>query len=327
MAVTVYKSTDASAPTLSGTAGDLTTLLDAVLVNGYGSKAAAGWTIDKTASNKRIYKQAGGNQLFLRVRDNSGGTGGAQEAQIRAGEADSDVDTLTNGMPTSGQSALTDNSLIVRKSVAANGTTRSWIVVADTKTLYMFIATGDNAGVYSSWGFGDFYSHLTADGYRNMIIARATENSGATTSSTDVFGSFNVSNIASTGHYIQRNRNGLAGSLNFGKCAFAFQPAPSNGSGMGQNTGFPWPNGEDGGLYLSPIYFLDYATAPSFSIRGRLRGIWHCGHAPAGFNDGDTFTGVGDFSGKTFLIIKSVYGGGVAGLCVVETSDTWDASS
>jgi hypothetical protein len=34
MAVTVYKSMDASAPTLTGLAGSLTTVLDAVLVNG-----------------------------------------------------------------------------------------------------------------------------------------------------------------------------------------------------------------------------------------------------------------------------------------------------
>ena len=33
--VQMYKSTDLNAPTLSGTAGDLTTLLDAILVNGY----------------------------------------------------------------------------------------------------------------------------------------------------------------------------------------------------------------------------------------------------------------------------------------------------
>ena len=41
MTVRVYKSTDGSAPVLTGQAGSLTTLLDAVLVNGYGAATAA----------------------------------------------------------------------------------------------------------------------------------------------------------------------------------------------------------------------------------------------------------------------------------------------
>lgn len=42
MTVRVYRWDDASAPTLTGQLGSLITLLDAVLVNGYGSKTAAG---------------------------------------------------------------------------------------------------------------------------------------------------------------------------------------------------------------------------------------------------------------------------------------------
>jgi hypothetical protein len=57
MTVRVYRSTDASAPVLTGQVGSLTALLDAVLVNGYGALSAAGWTIAQTTTNKRGYKQ------------------------------------------------------------------------------------------------------------------------------------------------------------------------------------------------------------------------------------------------------------------------------
>ncbi len=40
--VNLYQSTDASAPILTGSAGSLVTLLDACLVNGYGTKAGRG---------------------------------------------------------------------------------------------------------------------------------------------------------------------------------------------------------------------------------------------------------------------------------------------
>ena len=52
---TVYRSDDASAPVITGTAGDLVMALDAILVNGYGAKSAAGWTIAYTGANKRAY--------------------------------------------------------------------------------------------------------------------------------------------------------------------------------------------------------------------------------------------------------------------------------
>jgi hypothetical protein len=57
MTVRVYRSTDASAPVLTGQVGSLTALLDAILVNGYGALTAAGWTIAQTTTNKRGYKQ------------------------------------------------------------------------------------------------------------------------------------------------------------------------------------------------------------------------------------------------------------------------------
>ena len=71
MTVTVYLSTDASAPTLDGNVGSLITVLDAVLVNGYGAKAAAGWTKAFSGTNKAAYRNSPstGTGLFWRIQD------------------------------------------------------------------------------------------------------------------------------------------------------------------------------------------------------------------------------------------------------------------
>lgn len=68
MGVTLYQWTDASAPSLTGQVGSLTALLDAILVNGYGSVSAAGWSIAYTSTNKRQYAMASGGtgrQLYV----------------------------------------------------------------------------------------------------------------------------------------------------------------------------------------------------------------------------------------------------------------------
>ena len=68
MALTIYRSSDAGAPSLTGAAGSLIALLDACLRTGYGTKAGAGWTKPFTGTNIAAFRQgAGGNGRYLRV--------------------------------------------------------------------------------------------------------------------------------------------------------------------------------------------------------------------------------------------------------------------
>lgn len=99
MTVRVYHSTDSSAPVLSGQVGALIGVLDAILVNGYGSKAAVGWTKAFSGTNMAAYKQsAGSNQLYLRVDDTN-----ATDARVVGYETMSDVNTGTGPFPTATQ--------------------------------------------------------------------------------------------------------------------------------------------------------------------------------------------------------------------------------
>src|SRR5512139_3780300 len=56
MSVTVYKSTDSSAPQITRTAGSFITFCDAVLVTGYGTKSSANWTKITSSGTYAAYR-------------------------------------------------------------------------------------------------------------------------------------------------------------------------------------------------------------------------------------------------------------------------------
>lgn len=294
----IYRSTDSGAPVLEGVVDSMRQLLKACLVDGYGSKTAAGWTEAFTGTNKAAFLGGSGTQHYFRVDDNATGTGGAKEALIRGFETMSDVDTGTGPFPTAAQSALTGNSLIIRKSATADGTDRAWVVIADDRTCYVLVFTGDNATVYLTFGFGEFYSFLPGDNYNSFLIARATENSATLT--VDTLDRVSTTMAAATGHYMPRGYTGLGTSVNFGKHS---DVAKANGA-TSLLGAISFPNPTDGGLYISRVWIHDNTTAPNPNIRGQLRGFWCPLHTLASFTTGDTFSGVGNITGYDFLLLK-----------------------
>lgn len=74
MPVTLYRSTDDDAPAL--TKSNLSLILKACLVTGYGSKPGAGWTMpyEDAAASKRVFAPAKSGELdsYLRVADQTG---------------------------------------------------------------------------------------------------------------------------------------------------------------------------------------------------------------------------------------------------------------
>jgi hypothetical protein len=323
MPVTVYRSSDASAPVMTGQAGTLVGVLDAVLVNGYGSKAAAGWTKPFSGTSKAAYRMGAGNQFYLRVQDDGSGAASFREARIVGYESMSGVDTGTNPFPTVAQFA---NGLFVRKSLALDAAARNWLCIADNRTFYLFITSGDPGGTtYFGWGFGDFYSNLALDGYRTFIHGRVIENSAGT--GTD-FSNCATSLVAATitGCYVARNRNAAVGALQVTKVSPGM--AYTNVAASGNSSLLTFPNIENGGLYLGPILLGDKTTVPTSSLRGRFRGLWYLCHAHGNFVDGDTIAGVGDFAGRTLMVVRILADpSAVLGAVVVEISDTWDTSS
>ena len=315
---TLYQSTDASAPVLNGVAGALTTLLDAILVNGYGAKAAAGWSIAYTAASRRVYLQGAGSAgCYYRVRDDGGGTGGAKEALIYGAEAMSDVNTVVSGkFPDNVQSTLTDNALVIRKSVTADATAKTWFCYADSRTCYLFIISD---GGYYSYMLGDYAPLNSANTYVGALTARITENSGANSGEYLTKVQVNTYNLETTaggiaGHFIQRDYTGSGGSTRFVKMLwFPTQTWSTAAATVTRN--MTYPNRPDASLWMSRLMMLNASTGSAPSIIGWLRGLW----SPT-FNINDANTGASyNYPGSRSFASLGLY---PLGNFLIETSNT-----
>ncbi|WP_180847325.1 hypothetical protein [Stenotrophomonas maltophilia] len=165
-------STDPGAPQLSGLAGSLVALLDAVLVDGYGTgvdrKNGAGWTKAFTGTNKRAYRNSAisGTGFYLQVED-PGASGTAGYAFVRGFSAMTAFDTGLNPTPTVASRA---GGVVVAKSSVLDGGSRRWLILADERIVYIFINPWPTGNYYHPYFFGDFISYKAGDA-NNWCIA------------------------------------------------------------------------------------------------------------------------------------------------------------
>lgn len=192
--------------TITGQAGTLITLLDAVLVTG------EGWTKTYSGTNKAVYTQASGNGFCFRVLDDASLTGAGREAMVRGGESATDVDTLVDPFPLVSQVA--DNSCVWRKSETADATARNWEAVADGSNIVLYMHTNTNN--YDMYIYGDTESQYAGEAYNTLITVRNQANSTAiaiamagTSLATIGATSFPISN---GGMFFCRSANGLVKS-------------------------------------------------------------------------------------------------------------------
>lgn len=357
MTVRLYKHDDTSAPVLTGQAGSLTALLDAVLVNGYGSQTAAGWSINQTTTNKRGYKQgSGGNHptgICLYVDDAASGSGGAREARTCGFETMSAITPVGTGQfPNSTQTNIGAGFLSILKSATNDSTARKWYIIADAWTVYLFVEpgySGNGPTLGTAFIFGDFESYKTGDAYAQVIIARTGENTtdGRFETFSGTFRGDDGHTVQSNlpGHFFSRHWNQSAVSAQGGK----FTPAESigvwsqgssfwpgdgaKGSGSYNDSSFglgyrgqtphrfPYPNPVDGSMWMAPMWLIQNG------IRGHLKGIYAPCHSTP-LNPGDTFTvSAGNLSGKSFIAVNGWTATNEtqqrATQAMIEFSDTW----
>ena len=357
MTVRIYRSSDAGAPVLTGQTGTLVAVLDAILVNGYGSKPAAGWTKAFAAANKAAYQQnaAGANNaaapMYLYVDDTGPGASSSREARVCGFETMTAITpTGTGQFPTAAQSLIGFGALVVRKSNTADATVRAWTAIANGQTLYLFTETGDFTAPFaaSTFMFGDFKSYKAGDLYAVMIMGRAVENQTGQLSTFDPMqavggtGGYTLNN-KHYGHYAARSWTGLGGSIQLNKNidmtrlgnntfngAWTSDTALQVSTGgmtytMGRNNTtcqLATPNGPDGGIWMSPVYI-----GHNFSFRGYMPGLWAPLHDRP-FTHNDTMTiASGPLNGKSLIaqIFPTFLGNlnSEVGQCCVEYSDTW----
>ena len=340
MTVTVYKSTDASAPVLRGVAGDLVALLDAILVNGYGSKAAAAWSIAFTGTNKRAYKQpVGTNGRYLRVVDD--GTTSAAYGRVQGYITMSDVDTGTNSFPNQ-VTQIAQPGLYCHKSATADTTARPWACYSNGAIFHLIIWTDQTSitaltPIPGTVTFGDYLAYNLADPYNTILIAGTTTVATVSTTNNHQFciaAQYVATNGAQpmVGHYVPQNWNGIGGAqlaikmTNNGLLGFGINLGVQ---GMGQGSsggaltsvstlaGMQYPNPTDNGLYQERLWIC----LTTGVVLGELPGMW-APLQPRPLTMGDTFAGQGVLSGKNFEVV-GLNLAATAGQVFMETSNTW----
>lgn len=331
MTITVYRSDDASAPTLTGQVGSLTTVLDALLVNGYGALAAAGWAIAYTATNKRVYRAAAGNRRYLQVDDANTLAAGAQYARTVAYESMSAITTGTAPVPMAGQ---VSGGLFFQKSQTADATVRPWYAIA-TGTFFYFCAQAFNtAGVGPTGGniypdnflcFGDFTSKLSGDAYNTLHLAGGVTGNNSSPMSMVLSGTW--ATIA--GHYVMRAYTQIGSSAQVAKSQAkrGISSAPTN---LGLDTADPsFPDPITGGMNLSEVYIIESGGGGTIALtRGLFPGLYNIGHnGPSlslAYNNLDTIAGAGVFAGVTFLLLKLPNGPfATIGYAALQITGTW----
>lgn len=335
MTVRVYKSTDASAPVLNGLAGSLVTVLDAVLVNGYGTMTAAGWAKPFSGTNKAVYRSAtanGGSGLYYRVLDDATVTdfnypylASSKFCGIVGYESMSSVDTGTN--PFSGATSTT--TLMIMKSATSDSITRDWVIIADQYTAIILV---DYKTDVVNYGYrikvmGEFFPHTPAFAWKgvntertflmsidagnkggggNLSIPRKSNNTIMTVAGR-VFANFSTIGFPET-HSLVRFYEKLICTGGYFADALA---------------ALPYPHPTDSKLHLSKLFISSGESAPL----GYFRGIFVPLHDKP-LQNGDVFHGTGSLSGKTFQLFDvSMYDGGntqtTTARFAFEISDTW----
>lgn len=307
----LYLSTDPGAPTLSPTAGSFINVLRACLVDGYGDKPPAGWSLSfsqGTPPTKAGFRQGArtGYPSFDLYVDNTGSDAGLAGYEQLTG-----ADTGTGRFPAPGTF-----------SVSTRGRTSSgWVVLADERTFYFFTPDlGSDTGFGPVW-FGDFVSFKPGDLYACLLAAPGDSRPYYTTSN-----GFNMNyamNSIGYGMVAARAYDGVTLSPSIGihtdaaKCLYVPSGDPALRPGV---------NPSDARLWVGTIYVHE----PTLVLRGYLRGIWAALSHRDSVADGLEFDGEGALAGRRFRWTRV---GGYrtvgdssrfAGAFVFEVSDTWD---
>mgnify|MGYP000172570969 CR=1 FL=1 len=270
----ILRSSDAGAPTLSGTAGSLISVLDALLDIG-GSDAY--WAKAFTGTNKAVYRAANGDRYYFRVDDSN-----AQYADIRGFATMSGVDTGTGQFPTATQ----QTAWSIIKSATANSTARTYLGIATDRFCLLLVNGGWTGSGQELYCFGEIIKANSADAGASVAKAYpATSTLGTTgfTVGSDISVAF--TNYVS-GYSVPANNSSAM-------MPFAKNTDNSAAAGAGKYFGSQPTSSVRVGTYaeiqLIPLYVGGSVSSSAGKLRGRLP------HVFVTFNDGgDTGLAVGD---------------------------------
>lgn len=314
MTVRFYSSEDVGAPVIAGTtAGQMISILDACLVNGYGGKPAAGWSRPFSGANLAAYQQGGGNGMFLRVDDTE--TGSNRSAYTRGFEVMTGISAGERAFP-----SVASLASGVRNPTAygSSSVPRAWFVVADESAFYLWIegTAGSTTPTNLPFFFGDVNTYHAADVSNTLMVgwSPSTQNLNSATLGMG----YANSSISSTSqsNWLARRFDQVEGGVSAGLHGDYAKNGASLSFG-GSSNAIPYPNPVDGGIALSRVWV--HESSPINVVRGEMPGLWFpCHNRPFPTDRPVIVNGEGSLSGRQFVTMLVA-----AGQLMVEISDTW----
>lgn len=335
----VYRSTDAGAPVQTGQTRSLIDVWNAILVTGYGTTVAAGWSkpyddgVDEACFRQGSSGSA--NRSYLRVLENSHAFN-ADSCRLTGYETMSAVATGTNPFPNS-----VDNCQFWtahQTGITSNPGAVPWLCLADARTFMYFNRPHLDTGQTHRWNgmlFGDFFPYDPAEQYHQCVIAGPPGNELILSVSRVINSVTPGMNAAASGAYALCRTYAGGTSVSTGEpvgsttevvwSGDAAKMSDASGDTIPLGNGLlPRPNPADGRTYFAPLIWTEATTGQT---RGFLRGFWQWCHDYASLTDQETITGSDDVSGREFLVLKEFgdnNGNAVDAAVVLEISDTWD---
>lgn len=322
MPITVYSSTDGSAPQLTGstdTTTDVAAILEACLVTGYGSKPGQGWTKPYASGTTTVFRQPvdTSNGFYLRLdASTTGASVTGYDVKFRGYESMTSATEGTGPFPTVAQMA--DGVWMMR--LYSSGTAAAWMLITNGKMVYFFVRSAVDSSYGSVFAFGDINPSRTGDAYNTIIIGN--RQSRQTNYNSIAYGRFHRTvNIASadSANYMARSHTQLGSSAAVGKHSDYIKGGSVVVWGMG---GLTYPNPSSHQLIFTPAWVHEVNT-----LRGTLPGVWAlCHNSP--FTDGDVITGTGAFANRQFMALRAAAEGASAnaydrGEFLIELTGDW----
>ncbi|QPF74189.1 hypothetical protein G8A07_15545 [Roseateles sp. DAIF2] len=224
--------------------------------------APAGWAKVFSATNLAVYKSLdpAATGCLLRVDDT-----GTTQARVSGYESMTDVNTGQGRFPLDANANGPANT----KAQSADGTPVPWALACDGRYFHLILTAGAASAVTLS--FGDILSVRSASPWDCAlhVYSQALSVLGVTSGEFDMV-------EASAPAWVPRPWTSLGASTQLGRGYAAYGSVNSGRSGAnaGGGTGghIPFPNGPDGGLYLSAHHLTEPAAGGM--VRGFSPGFW-----------------------------------------------------
>jgi hypothetical protein len=256
--------------------------------------SGAGWGKAFSGTNLAAYKSGNvaATACFLRVNDS-----GTTDARVIGYESMTAISTGVGAFQSASGGGYWP------KASAAGATARNWVMVADSKTFWLWVNTSTTntfeAGI--AVGFGDFASYKSGDAWACALHAPPSSIAASTSNSTSAIGYAIASSGQAAGSFAARSYTSLGGAIPIGRYPELF----ATGAFYSGSTSHiaSYPNGPNNALLLSRALLAETDVA---AVRGVMRGIHYVMQAigTVTFPGRSKIIGQGPLAGRELLAIK-----------------------